>query len=159
MDAGILDVYVAAETRVKQEIPAGVMVVIVDEHAIVIPFPIAAAVQIIGSHYPVRIVVEHDAPRADLNPASDNLTSHVLVTAVRIGAAGANSVVIVVPIAIVGSVAMFVPAFVLTVVVTLAVIIAVFFPAFVLPIVVVLVAILARGRQRERASQRHHRHA
>jgi hypothetical protein len=51
--AKIFYVHVAAQPRVEQQIPSWMMIVIVNVDAIAIPFPIAAAIQVVGSHYPV----------------------------------------------------------------------------------------------------------
>src|SRR2546427_12641358 len=93
------------------------MIVVVDVDAIAIPFPIAAAVEVVGSHNPVRVIVEHDATGAVVDARGNEDVSHMSIAAVRIGAAGADAIMIVIPIAMVIAVAMLVPAFVLAVIV------------------------------------------
>src|SRR2546428_11338755 len=97
------------------------MIVVVDVDAIAIPFPIAAAVEVVGSHNPVRVIVEHDATGAVVDARGNEDVSHMSIAAVRIGAAGADAIMIVIPIAMVIAVAMLVPAFVLAVIVAVAI--------------------------------------
>src|SRR5215831_16013052 len=116
------------------------VVVVVDVHSVAIPFPVAAARNVIGRHNPIGLVVENDAPCARIEVADDNHVADVRVTAVRIVAAGANALAIVIPIIVVMAVVL-VPAFVLAVVMTIAVVIiaiAVLVPAPVSAVVVVL---------------------
>jgi hypothetical protein len=64
VDAKILNVHGAPQPRIEQQIPSRVVIVVVHIHTIALPFPIAAAVQIVIRHNPVRIVVEDYAPAA-----------------------------------------------------------------------------------------------
>src|SRR5262249_26779712 len=117
------DVNVAAEARIEEHIPAGMAVVVIDIDAVAIPFPVAAARNVVGRDNPIGLVVENDVPRARIEAADDNDVTNVRVTAARIVVAGANALAIVIPIVVVVTVVMLVPAFVLAVVVAVAVII------------------------------------
>src|SRR5262249_9329472 len=59
--AEILHVNVAAQARVEEQIPAGMVIIVIDVHAVTLPFPVAATVQVVRSNDPVRVVVEHYA--------------------------------------------------------------------------------------------------
>src|SRR2546425_2573644 len=118
------------------------MIVVVDVDAIAIPFPIAAAVEVVGSHNPVRVIVEHDATGAVVDARGNEDVSHMSIAAVRIGAAGADAIMIVIPIAMVIAVAMLVPAFVLAVIVAVVITGFVFFPALLLFVVLTILAII-----------------
>src|SRR6266571_1631677 len=119
MYAKILDVDGASEPRVEQQIPSRVVIVVVHIDAIAFPFPVAAAVEVVIGHNPVRIVKQHHAPGAVIDPPRDEYLSHVPVAAVRIGASGADAIVVGIPLAIVVTVAVLVPALVFTVVVAI----------------------------------------
>src|SRR5260370_2831732 len=68
-----------------------VMIVVIHIHAVAFPFPIAAAIQIVIRHYPVRIVVEHDAAGAVIDPPGNNYYFYVIVTGLRIRTPRAGS--------------------------------------------------------------------
>src|SRR2546426_11876225 len=129
------------------------MIVVIDVHAIAIPFPIAAAIQVVRSNYPIGVVVEYDAPRPVIDPACDKDFSHMPVAAARIGPTGLYAVVIVVPVAIMRILSI-VPPFVLPISVA---VVAGFL--FVLALVFLLFAMVVpappRGRHRPRTGQRH----
>src|SRR5207302_3542969 len=111
-------------------------VVIIDIDAVAIPFPVATARNVVGRDDPIGLVVENDVPRARIEAADDNDVPNVRVTAARIVVAGANALAIIIPIVVVATTVMLVPAFVLAVVVAVVVIIiviAVLIPALVLP--------------------------
>ena len=138
VDAEIFDVDVAAEAGVEEQIPARVVVVVVDVNTIALPLPIAAAIEVVRSHDPVRIVIEHDAAGAVINAAGDKFCSHVLVPAIRVCATRANAIVIGIPVPMIIAFALLVPSFMLAVVVMIALIVAMFIPTFVLTVVVVV---------------------
>jgi hypothetical protein len=146
MQAEIFDVDVAAEAGVEEQIPAGMMIVVVNVYPIAFPLPIAAAVQVVGGHDPVRIVVEDDAAGAVINTAGNKFCSYVIVAAIRISAAGSDAVVIVIPVRM--RVVLIIPAPVIAVVVTIAAVVAVFVPVFALvpafiAVVLVIVPLIA----------------
>src|SRR2546428_12671060 len=122
------------------------MIVVVDVHAIALPFPIAAAIEVVVGNDPIRIVVEHHAARAVIDPTGDKYFSHVFVAAVRISAPWLDAVVVRIPVAVVGVVRI-VPALVFAVVMAGAGAAPGFllFPAPVLPLVVGVVAVLWGG--------------
>ena len=125
-------------------------VVIIDIDAVAIPFPVATARNVVGRDDPIGLVVENDVPRARIEAADDNDVPNVRVTAARIVVAGANALAIIIPIVVVATTVMLVPAFVLAVVVAVVVIIiviAVLIPALVFTVVVVLRP--GRGSRRE----------
>ena len=93
LQAEILDVDVASESRIEQQIPAGVVIVVVDVYAIAVPFPIAAVIEVVGGNHPVRIVVQHHAPRPVIDSPRDKLRFHVFVAAMRVRPARPNAVV------------------------------------------------------------------
>src|SRR5207249_3039672 len=134
------------------------MIVVVDIHAIAVPCPIAAAVEVVIGNHPIRVVVEHDAARPVINAPGDKYLSDVFVASSRIGAACLEAVVVGIPIGV--GVARIVPAFVLAIIVAIAVVIAIFVlvAAFMLAIVVVVGAILMRGGDRQRSGQSHKNH-
>src|SRR5260370_33501363 len=76
------------------------MIVVVNVHAVAFPFPVAAAIQVIGSNHPVRVVVEHYAADPEIHTPRNKLRPHVLVSAVRIGIPRADPVMGAVPIAV-----------------------------------------------------------
>src|ERR1700747_3854836 len=123
------------------------MMVVVHIYTITVPFPIAAAVQIVVRNNPVRIVVEDYAPRPVVDPARDECIFHVHVVTVWVGVTGPDAVVVVVPTPIVVAVPMFVPALVLSVVMPVAIIVHVLVLTFMLTVIVpvtLVVAVLAR---------------
>ena len=136
-----------------------VVIVVVHIDAIAFPFPVAAAVEVVIGHNPVRIVKQHHAPGAVVDPLGDEYFSHMSIPAVGIGASGADSIVVGIPLAIVATVAVLVPALVFTVVVVIAFIVAVLFPSFMLPVVVAIVAVPLRRRNRQSACQSHEQNA
>jgi len=145
-----LDVNGTAEARIEQHVPARMAVVVIHIDAVAIPFPVAAARNVVGRDDPIGLIVENDVPRARIEAADDNDVPNVPVTAARIVVAGANPLAIIIPIVVLAKVVMLVPAFVLAVVVAVAVIIiviAVLVPALVFAVVVVLRA--GRGSRRE----------
>jgi len=137
--AGILNVDVAPEARVEEQVPAGVMIVVVYIDAVALPFPIAAPIQVIRGDHPVRIVIEHDAPSPEIHSPGDEFTSHVFVTAVRISPPGPDAVVVGIPVRV--WVVRIVPASVISVVTPIATIVSVSVIAFVLPVVVAVVPV------------------
>jgi len=134
-----LDVNGATETRIEEYVPARMVVVVIDVDAVAVPFPVAAARNIVGREDPIGLVVENDVPRARIEAADHNHMTNVRVTPVRIVVAGANALAIVIPMVVI-AVVMLVPALVLAVVMAVAVIIvvAVLVPALVFALVVVL---------------------
>ena len=118
MRAEIFDVDVAPKAGVEEQIPPGVMIVVVDIDLIAVPSPIAAAVEIVRSYDPIGIVVEDHMTRARIEAANDNDLTNARVTAARMVVANASSIVI--PIV---SVVVLVPAFLPAVVVAIAVVI------------------------------------
>jgi hypothetical protein len=135
VETEILDVHIAAEAGVEKQVPAGMVIVVVDVYAIAVPFPIAAAIQVVGGNYPVRIVVEHHATRSEVDPPGDKYFAYVLVVAIRIRPPWPNTVVLGIPIGV--GVVRIVPAFVVSVVMAIAAILSMFVFAFMLPVVVV----------------------
>src|SRR6516164_4997340 len=136
-----LDVNGAAETRIEEYVQARMVVVVIDVDAVAVPFPVAAARNIVGREDPIGLVVENDVPRARIEAADHNHMTNVRVTPVRIVVAGSNALAIVIPLVVI-TVVMLVPALVLAVVVAVAVVIiivvAVLVPALVFAVVVVL---------------------
>src|SRR5438445_2545310 len=116
------------------------MIVVVNVDAIAFPFPIAAAIQVIGSNHPIRVVVEHDAPRPKIHTPRDKVSPHMLVSAIGIGMPRADAVMVVVPIAVV-RVMRIVPALMPAVVVPVAAIVPVSVVAFVSAVAVLLATI------------------
>ena len=160
--AGILDVDVASEASVEEQVPARVMIVVVDIDAVALPFPIAAAIEVDRGDHPIRIVVEHDAAGPEIHSPRDEFTSHVFVAAVRIRPPGPDTVVVGIPVRM--RVVRIVPAFVISVVMPIAAIVSVFVIAFVLPVVVavvpvtmvIVILIWCGHRQRSGQSQEHY---
>src|SRR6266480_4371137 len=154
---GILDVDVASEASVEEQVPARVMIVVVDIDAVALPFPIAAAIEVDRGNHPIRIVVEHDAAGPEIHSPRDEFTSHVFVAAVRIRPPGPDTVVVGIPVRV--RVVRIVPAFVISVVMPIATIVSVFFIAFLRPPIATLVpftcalAILTWCGDRQRSGQ------
>jgi hypothetical protein len=153
--AKIFDVDVAPEASVEEQIPAGVMIVVVYIDAVAVPFPIAAAIKVVRGDHPVRIVMEHDAPSPEIHSPGDEFTSNVFVAAVRIRPPGPDTVVVGIPVRV--WVVRIVPASVISVVMSIATIVSVFVIAFVFPVVVaivpvtIVIAILMRCGDRQRS--------
>src|SRR6266403_1348881 len=124
MHAEIFDVDGASETGIEEQVPAGVMIVIVYIDAVTVPFPIAAAIEVVGGNHPIRIVVEHHAPQAEIDAPRDEYCSHVSIAPVRIRPPW--------PVAVVAAI------FVLV-------------PSLMLPVVVVVVMVLTRCGDRQRS--------
>jgi len=82
--AEIFDVGVAAKAGVEEQIPARMMVVVVDVNLIVVPLPIAATVKIVGSHDPVGVVIQKDVASAVIEAARNEDFSHMGVAAMGI---------------------------------------------------------------------------
>src|SRR6266481_3419969 len=135
--AGIFDVDVASEASVEEQVPARVMIVVVDIDAVAVPFPIAAAIEVVRGDHPIRIVIEHDAAGPEIHSPRDEFTSHVFVAAVRIRPPGPDTVVVGIPVRV--WVVRMVPAFVISVVMPIATIVSVFGISFVLSVVVAVV--------------------
>jgi len=144
-----LDVNVAAEARIKEHVPAGMAVVVIDVHFVAIPFPVAAARNVVGRDDPIGLVVKDDMPRVGIEAADDNDVPNVRVTAARIIVAGVNALSVVIPIIVVVTVVMLVPAFVPAVVVPVAVVIIVI--AMLVPALVVAMVVVGRA---DRGSRR-----
>lgn len=89
--AEVFDVDIAAEAGVEEQIPARVMVVVVNVDLIAVPLPVAAAVEIVRSHNPIRVVVEGYAAGVEVNAARDENLSHVIVAAVGIRVTGLDA--------------------------------------------------------------------
>src|SRR5258708_33765128 len=64
-----------------------------------VPLPSGAAIEVIGGHCPVGIVVQHDTARAVIDSAGDEDAAPVLGAAEGISAARTNALVVIVPIA------------------------------------------------------------
>src|SRR5689334_13949297 len=128
------------------------MVVIVDIDLVAVPLPIAAAVEIVSGNHPVGAIVEDDVARAVVDRARHEYLLHVLVMAARIGTAGNDTVVLVIPGAIIGAGLLLFPAFVLAIVVAVVVAV-VFVPSLVLAIFVMFIAVLRRGAEGQSTSQ------
>src|SRR6266404_2234231 len=114
------------------------MVVVVDVDLVAIPFPIAAAVNVVSRHHPIGAVVQHDVAGAVIDGPGDKYFPHMLVMAARVVTPGGDAVVLVVPAAII------VARFLL-------------FPTFMLAVVVPIVAILTGSGHSQAASQRKQR--
>lgn len=143
MDAGVLDVDIAAEARVEKQIPAGMIVVVVDVDLIFVPIPITAAGNVVSSDHPVGTVKENEAARANVKSAYDIDISDVFVAAVRVRVARANAGAIVVPAGIM-RIAGIVPSTVIAVIVpiTFVFIAVMFVPALVLAVAVMFFAVM-----------------
>src|SRR5260370_37167129 len=126
MHAEIFDVDGASETGIEEQVPAGVMIVIVYIDAVTVPFPIAAAIEVVGGNRPLRIVVEHHAPQAEIDAPRDEYFSHVSIAPVRIKPPRLDAVVVVVPAPVVVAFPVFIPALVLAIVMAVAVVAAIF---------------------------------
>ena len=145
------------------------VIIIVDVDSVAIPTPIAAAIKIIGSHDPVRTIVEDNSTRAVIDGGGDEGFFDMLVAAMGIVTPRHDAVVLVVPVAVVVAtvlVVTFVAAVVVAAVVVVAVVVAVVIisvavlvPAIVLAVVVMvfmiaaIVAILSAARHRQGSSQ------
>src|ERR1700732_1283073 len=99
--AGEFDVDGAAQPGVEEQVPARVVVVVVDVDLVAVPTPIAAVVEIIGGYHPVGAIVENHVARAVIDGARDEYFPDMLVVAARITAAGEDSIVIILPTAII----------------------------------------------------------
>src|SRR5882762_2724412 len=136
------------------------MIVVVHIHPIAFPFPMATAIQVVGGHYPIGIVVEHDTARPVIDAPGDKDFSHMPVTPIRIGASWPDAIVIVVPIPVVVAVPVLVPALVFSIVVAVVAVF-VFVLALVLAVIVAVVAVamvvpvLSGCRDRQSPGQRH----
>ena len=163
MQAEIFHVHVAPQARVEEQVPAGVMIVVVDVYAIAVPFPIATTIEVVGGYHPVRIVVQHHAPRPVIDPPCHKLRSHVIVAAIRIRPARSNAIVVGIPVAVVDVVRV-IPALVFPIVVAIIAIL-VFLLTFVLAIVMPVIAVAAvvaiplRCCDRERSCESHEQSA
>src|SRR5690242_10358843 len=148
----------APQAGVEKQVPAGMMVVVVNVNLVAIPLPVAAAAGIVRGHHPIGIVVQKDVPSAGIKAARDVDFPHVFVAAARIGTAGADAIMIGIPIAIVVTVVL-VPTLMLAIVAAIVVITVAVFVPFMLTIVMTfvavaaVVAILRRRGEREGASQ------
>src|SRR5260370_8075631 len=89
------------------------VVVVVDVNLVMVPLPIAAAVEVVGGDYPVGAIVQNYVARAVIDGARDEYFPDMFVTAARIVPPGNDAVVLVVPAAIL----VFVPTSVFAVVV------------------------------------------
>lgn len=147
MNPEVLDVHSPSQARVEKQVPAGMVIVIVDVDAILFPFPIAAAVQVVGSNYPIGIVVENDAARPVIDSPRDKNFFDVPVAPVGIGMSGPDTIAIGVPIAVMRIVRI-VPTLMFPIVVTIVTVF-VFFLAFLLPLVAMVVAALWGYRDRK----------
>jgi hypothetical protein len=133
--AEIFYVHVATQSGIEEQVPAGVMIVVVDVDAVAVPFPIAAAIEVVIGNYPIGVVVEDHAASPIIDAAGDKHFSYVLVAAVWIGAPRLDAVVFGIPIGV--RVVRIVPALVFAVVVPVAFVTnLVLFLSFVLPVVV-----------------------
>jgi hypothetical protein len=151
-DAGEFYVDGAAEPCVEEQIPAGVVVVIVDVDIVTIPVPISTVRHIVGSDDPIRAVVEDDVAGTNIVTAKNVVLLHVFVAAVRIVAARPDAIVIIVPVGVVGIVRI-APAFVSSVVVAVAITVTIIIMAAIVVAVVLLpAAVLAMviGRRSKR---------
>jgi hypothetical protein len=133
--AVVFDVDIAAKARIEKQVPAGVMIVVVDVDAVTIPVPIATPRQVVGSHHPVGIVIEDDATGARVKAARVDDHSHVIVTAKGVRAARADAILIIIPVGM--GIVRIVPAFVLALVMAVA-----FFVPFAPSIFAVIAAIV-----------------
>src|SRR5437870_6602316 len=136
------------------------MIVVVNVDMVAFPFPIAATIQVVGSNHPIRVVVEHHAPRPEIHVPRDKVSPHMLVSAIGIGMPRADAVMVVVPIAVV-RVMRIVPALMLAVVVPVGTIVPMSVVAFVSAVVVLLatittvIAVLARCGDGQGSCQSH----
>src|SRR4029077_13090895 len=94
------------------------MIVVVDVDPIAVPFPIAAAIEVVVGNHPIRIVVEDHAASPVIDPARDKYFSYVLVAAVRIGASRLEAFAVGIPVGM--WVVRIVPALVFAVIVPVA---------------------------------------
>src|SRR5882762_1235408 len=131
------------------------MIVVVHIHPIAFPFPMATAIQVVGGHYPIGIVVEHDTARPVIDAPGDKDFSHMPVPPIRIGASRPDAVVIVVPIPVVVAVPVLVPALVFSVVVAIVIVAPMLVPAFVLAVIVAVVAVLSGCPERQTPGHGH----
>ena len=144
MHAEIFYVDVPSEAGVEKQVPAGMMIVVVDVDAVAVPFPIAAAIEVVRGNHPIRVVIEHDAARPVIDAPGDKLRSHMIVAAVWIGPPRADALVFGIPVGV--RITLIVPSPVVSVVMPVAIIAAifVFVLAFVLSVVVMIVTVLRR---------------
>src|SRR5207237_9529331 len=163
MHAEVFDVNVAAQARVEEQIPARVMVVDVDVDLVPVPFPVAAAVDVVGSNDPIGIVVQKEVASAVIKAARYKYFSHVGITPLRIGAAGADAIMVRLPVSVMRIVRIVPPLMFAVVMISAipAILVAMLVPAFVLAPVMTLiavtavVAILRRRGQSGHTRQRH----
>src|SRR6266852_3375089 len=129
------------------------MVVVVDVDLVAIPFPIAAAVNVVGRHHPIGAVVQHDVAGAVVDGPGDKYFPHMLIMAARVVTPGGDAVVLVVPAAIIVARFLLFPTFMLAIVVAVVATIVLVF-TFMFAVIVPIVAILARSGRSPAAGQR-----
>src|SRR5216684_1092444 len=162
VQAEILDVDIAPEAGVEEQVPAGVMIVVVDIDAVAFPFPIAAAVEVVVGNHPIRIIVEDHAASPVIDSARDIYFSYVLVAAVWISPTRLKAVVFGIPVRM--GVVRIVPALVVSVVMAVPAVAAIFVLvlALVLPVVVavaMVATVLRRSGDGQRSGQSHEKYA
>src|SRR5258708_24175652 len=95
-------------------------VVVIHIDAVAVPFPIAAARNVVGRDDPIGLVVENNVPRARIEAADHNDVTNVRVSATRIVAPGTNVLAFVIPIVVVLTVVVLLPDFLVSVLVPVA---------------------------------------
>src|SRR5215472_15459911 len=92
-DSRKFDVHGTSEPGVEEQIPARMVVVVVDVNFVSVPIPVAATWSVIVGYDPRGVVVKDDAAHAGFIGANDIDAAHMVVAAVGIAIAETNAVV------------------------------------------------------------------
>jgi hypothetical protein len=156
-DSPEFGVHGTSEPSVEEQIPARMIVVVVDVNFVSTPIPVAATRNVIIGYDPGGAVVEDDTAHARFIGANDIDAAHMVVATVGIAIAETNAVVVilVVPPVVMGIMGI-VPTPVPTVVVAVPVVIiaVVLVPTFVPAVVVVVIVVAVSLRRSETQASR-----
>jgi hypothetical protein len=109
MGAEKLNVDEAAQPRVEQQIPARMLIVVVNEYAVLSPAPVAAMRDIVRSYHPSGVIFQHDEPAVQINREGYIVVPDRDVTAMRVAAPFFNPLVVVIPVTMIVPIATVIP--------------------------------------------------
>lgn len=119
MGAEKFNVDVAAQPRVEQQIPTRVLIIVVNEYAVLPPAPVAAMRHIVRSYHPSGAIFQHDAPAAQINREGYIVVPDRGVPAMRIAASFFNPLEVGIPVTMIVHIATVIPVAMLVSVVVL----------------------------------------
>src|SRR5262249_25083903 len=95
-DSPEFDVHGTSESRVEEQIPTRMIVIVVDVNFVATPIPVTATRNVIIGYDPCGVVVKDDTTHAGFIGANDIDPAHVVIATIGIAIAETNAVLVIV---------------------------------------------------------------